>query len=157
MTIRDGDLDRPEIYIHSQNLSKVSALDSPASSVWPDSPGTTPLTTNVKFRPLCTREDGKVFGPSWTTKWFRLGMQFSKDNLRKYKDRLALKWNSNSEALLYTATGTAITAFTGGDGDDKRDMAYLLSSLPAIKNTIGVSSPNFGKASVRADSPSGNS
>ena len=70
MTIKDSDLDRPEVYMHANTLSRASALSSPSSSAWPDSPGTTPLpcSTTVRFRPLEARAEGKVFGPSWSTK-----------------------------------------------------------------------------------------
>eukprot|EP00605_Chrysophyceae_sp_TOSAG23-4_P002458 GSChrysophyteH1.ASY1.ANO1.2717.1 assembled CDS len=82
-----------------------------------------------------SHHEGKVFGPSWSTKWFRLTMKFSKNKLRHYRERLALKWDSNCEALLYTSKGNPVSAYTGGTWVDRRDLAFLLSSLPEIKNT----------------------
>ena len=53
--------------------------------------------------------------------------------------------------MLYSHSGKAISAFTGGAGVDRRDTAYLLSSLPQIKNSkssvrTGVSEADSGKS-----------
>ena len=53
--------------------------------------------------------------------------------------------------MLYSHSGKAISAFTGGAGVDRRDTAYLLSSLPQIKNSkssvrTGASEADNGKS-----------
>ncbi len=87
------------------------------------------------FQPLSARPQGRTFGPAWSTKWFRIDLCLEKELLSQYQDRIALRWDSNSEAVLYTANGQMVSAFTGGQGADRRDIAMLDTSLPRVKNS----------------------
>lgn len=65
------------------------------------------------------------FGPSWTTKWFQIIFQIPSS----MKGRCtAFRWNSSSEAMLYSSAGICLQSFTGGDGSNCRDLYILPSS-----------------------------
>ena len=83
------------------------------------------------FTPLSMRKKGRSnFGPAWSTKWFRLRFKLSKSCIRQHRNRLALRWDSQSEAMLYSSKGVAISSYTGSDGCDRRDIVYLGNFLP---------------------------
>ncbi len=87
------------------------------------------------FTPLSMRKDGKCrFGPAWSTKWFRLRFKLSKSHIKQHRNRLALRWDSQSEAMLYTSKGVAVSSYTGSDGCDRRELVYLGNHLPKIKD-----------------------
>ena len=65
---------------------------------------------------------GTTFSSSWSTKWFHFEVIFPKISSNEC---LALKWDSNSEAVLYDSEGNQIQAFTGGGGNDRRDLCIL--------------------------------
>lgn len=62
-------------------------------------------------------------GPSWTTKWFRLRFNIPPSMVGK---SIALRWNSSSEAMLYSSDGTCLQGFTGGGDSNCRDL-YLIA------------------------------
>lgn len=68
---------------------------------------------------------GDSFGPSWSTVWFRLVFALSAPLLRA---RIGLSWDSSSEAFLYSERGEYLQAFTGGGGNDRRDVCELSAS-----------------------------
>ena len=56
---------------------------------------------------------GELFGPSWATHWFKLTLSVPKDWKNKHEDSIILfNWNSNSEALIFTESGSPILAFS---------------------------------------------
>lgn len=71
---------------------------------------------------------GKSFGPSWTTKWFKVIVTLNQA-IKYDKDKLmyAFQWDSDSEALLYDSEGKILQAYTGGNGCDRRDL-YIFSA-----------------------------
>lgn len=105
------------------------------------------------FTPLSMRKDGRSrFGPAWSTKWFRLRFKLSKSHIRRHRNRLALRWDSQSEAMLYTSKGVAISSYTGSDGCDRRDLVYLGNYLPKVKDDAPV--PRNGGKQMRDDNTS---
>ena len=68
---------------------------------------------------------GESFGPSWATVWFHLSFALPESWLG---ESIAFRWDSSSEAMLYTDKGRHIQAFTGGDGEDRRDECILTLS-----------------------------
>ena len=86
----------------------------------------TPGRYTIKHHPV---KIGQSFGPSWATKWFALKCSFPIGYIVKDGRRLALKWDSSSEAMVYDATGKALQAFTGGGGNDRRDTCLLSTDV----------------------------
>jgi hypothetical protein len=85
------------------------------------------------FIPLSTRElRRKAWGPSWTTKWFCVKFKLTKYVIRTYRDSICLRWDSDSEAMLYSSTGRSLSGYTGGNGCDRRDLVYLATTLPKL-------------------------
>ena len=76
---------------------------------------------------------GRQFGPSWKTFWFRLRFPSIKTADGRYDYHL--QWDSNSEALLYLSDGTALQAFTGGGGADRRDKCCITKYLSHFSDT----------------------
>lgn len=65
---------------------------------------------------------GTHFGPSWSSKWFH----FSVDIPDQMDAAIVcLKWDSNSEAMIYNNEGKPLQAFTGGGGSDRRDLYVI--------------------------------
>jgi alpha-mannosidase len=66
---------------------------------------------------------GTSFGPSWSTKWFKVSFVVSKYFHRK---KIGLRWDSDSEAMLYSGQFSDgysyLQSFTGGGGSDRRDL-----------------------------------
>ncbi len=56
---------------------------------------------------------GESFGPSWSTHWFRIHVKIP-DSWSKEK-QILLNWDCNNEGLIFTKTGLALQAFTGGN------------------------------------------
>ena len=77
---------------------------------------------------------GSSFSPSWSTKWFHI--EFIVPICLAGK-RLALEWDSNSEAMLYSADGIHLQSFTGGGGNDRRDY-YIFPTKYAIGSRIEI-------------------
>ncbi|WEW59996.1 Glycoside hydrolase, 38 vacuolar alpha mannosidase [Emydomyces testavorans] len=65
---------------------------------------------NKEFKP--TRR-GEVFGPSWSTHWFRIQLTVP-ENLRQ-KERLEFHWDANNEGLVWSEDGNPLQGLTGGD------------------------------------------
>ncbi|KAI1489751.1 glycosyl hydrolases family 38 N-terminal domain-containing protein [Biscogniauxia mediterranea] len=55
---------------------------------------------------------GDVFGPSWSTHWFKVVLSVPED-LRD-KQHLELQWDSNSEGMVWTEDGKPLQGLTGG-------------------------------------------
>ncbi|KAA8893384.1 glycosyl hydrolases family 38 N-terminal domain-containing protein [Sphaerosporella brunnea] len=62
-----------------------------------------------EFRPT---GQGASFGPSWSTHWFRVTIRVP-ERMRDY-ERVQFRWDSNSEAMVWTADGEAVQGLTGG-------------------------------------------
>ncbi|ORX69069.1 hypothetical protein DL89DRAFT_275108 [Linderina pennispora] len=73
-----------------------------------------------KFRPT---HQGESFGPSWTTHWFHVTVQIPKEFAGKPVQFL---FDSNSEAMIWSADGEPLQGITGGGGDE-RHVDYLLT------------------------------
>jgi hypothetical protein len=99
----------------------------------PSSPG----LKGALFTPLSEREGGRSgFGPAWSTKWFKLRFKLTKAQIRHHRNRIALRWDSQSEAMLYTSKGRAVSSYTGSDGCDRREIVYLGSTIPKLKPEV---------------------
>lgn len=59
---------------------------------------------------------GDSFGPSWTTVWFRL--EFAVPAEWRQESMVVLKWDSNSEAMVWSADGRCLQGLTGGTSND---------------------------------------
>ncbi|KAI9745137.1 MAG: Glycoside hydrolase, 38 vacuolar alpha mannosidase [Claussenomyces sp. TS43310] len=55
---------------------------------------------------------GELFGPSWSTHWFRVQITIPSE-LRK-KEHLELHWDANNEGLVWTDDGKPLQGLTGG-------------------------------------------
>jgi alpha-mannosidase len=81
-------------------------------SVW-SAPGQTRPSfdeaTSHEFKPT---KVGDVFGPAWSTHWFRLEMTVP-ETLRD-KKRLELHWDANNEGLVWSHDGRPLQGLTGG-------------------------------------------
>ncbi|KAI0594457.1 glycosyl hydrolases family 38 N-terminal domain-containing protein [Biscogniauxia sp. FL1348] len=55
---------------------------------------------------------GDVFGPSWSTHWFKVILRVPEE-LRD-KQHLELQWDSNSEGMVWTQDGKPLQGLTGG-------------------------------------------
>lgn len=83
---------------------------------------------NNYFKKTSINQD---FFTSWSTKWFYIEI----DVLEEYSNKcIGLQWDSNSEALLYDFNGNQIQAFTGGNGNDRRDLCILNDLLNEVNN-----------------------
>ena len=95
------------------------------------------LHKGTTFLPLAERVKGRNgFGPAWSTKWFKVTVRLSKSYIRQHRHRIALRWDSQSEAMLYSSKGKAISSYTGSDGCDRRDLVYLGSTLPKLAEDV---------------------
>jgi alpha-mannosidase len=85
----------------------------------------------LRFSPISI---GDSFGPSWTTVWFRITLPSlpTLPSGRKY----GLRWNSDSEAMLYSADGQPIQAFTGGNGSDCRDLCVIEEAVAGTEYLV---------------------
>lgn len=55
---------------------------------------------------------GAVFGPSWSTHWFKIQLTVP-ENMRK-KERLEFHWDANNEGLVWSEDGRPLQGLTGG-------------------------------------------
>lgn len=76
--------------------------------------------TSHHFKPT---KVGQAFGPSWTTHWFRCTVNIPKPFRGK---PVQFMFDSNSEAMVWSATGQPIMGLTGGGGS-ARHVDYLLT------------------------------
>ncbi|KAJ2612158.1 Glycoside hydrolase, 38 vacuolar alpha mannosidase [Coemansia sp. RSA 1365] len=76
---------------------------------------------NQEFRAAKVDE---MFGPSWTTHWFRINVDIPKEFSGKAVQFL---FDSNSEAMVWSAEGEPIMGLTGGNGGE-RHVDYLLTA-----------------------------
>ncbi|KAJ2776811.1 Glycoside hydrolase, 38 vacuolar alpha mannosidase [Coemansia javaensis] len=77
-----------------------------------------------KFRPA---KVGQMFGPSWTTHWFRVHVQIPAQFAGKPVQFL---FDSNSEAMVWSPSGEPIMGLTGGGGGE-RHVDYALTPCAA--------------------------
>jgi alpha-mannosidase len=79
------------------------------------------LTRMEEFVPT---QVGNAYGPIWSSKWFHFDIE-----IPPHMDgtMVCLKWDSNSEAMIYSNEGKLLQAFTGGGGSDRRDL-YIIST-----------------------------
>ncbi|CCH42096.1 putative mannosidase [Wickerhamomyces ciferrii] len=59
---------------------------------------------------------GDVFGPSWSTFWFKFNIQIPQNWIDH--EQIIFSWDAGNEGLLYTTKGHPLQAFTGGDRND---------------------------------------
>ncbi|KAJ2828124.1 Glycoside hydrolase, 38 vacuolar alpha mannosidase [Coemansia erecta] len=74
-----------------------------------------------EFRPA---KVGQMFGPSWTTHWFRVHVKIPKQFAGKAVQFL---FDSSSEAMVWSADGEPIMGLTGGNGGE-RHVDYVLTA-----------------------------
>lgn len=55
---------------------------------------------------------GSLFGPSWSTHWFRIRLTVPQ-HMRE-KERLEFHWDANNEGLIWTEDGRPLQGLTGG-------------------------------------------
>lgn len=55
---------------------------------------------------------GELFGPSWSTHWFKVTLKVPPNLL--HKEQLELHWDANNEALIWTEEGEPLQGLTGG-------------------------------------------
>ncbi|KAJ2468107.1 Glycoside hydrolase, 38 vacuolar alpha mannosidase [Coemansia sp. RSA 2322] len=67
---------------------------------------------------------GQVFGPSWTTHWFRVTVNIPKEFAGK---KVQFLFDTNSEAMVWSADGEPIMGLTGGNGGE-RHVDYTLTA-----------------------------
>lgn len=77
-----------------------------------------PHLTRPTFKEATQKENdyrktkiGDVFGPSWSTHWFKV--QFTLPSDWKDKSLLELHWDANNEGLIWTADGRPLQGLTG--------------------------------------------
>ncbi|KAI3640540.1 hypothetical protein MIR68_001418 [Amoeboaphelidium protococcarum] len=63
---------------------------------------------------------GDKFGPSWATVWFRVQVSIPKGFVEVDDEKIWLRWNSNSEAMIWSQDGKCLQGLNGGSGHDKR-------------------------------------
>jgi alpha-mannosidase len=66
--------------------------------------------TSHEFKPA---KVGEVFGPAWSTHWFKLELSVPEE-LRK-KKHLELHWDANNEGLVWSQDGKPLQGLTGND------------------------------------------
>jgi alpha-mannosidase len=71
---------------------------------------------------------GDSFGPSWATFWFKVSIQ------NPFKGLIHFIWDSESEGLIYSTTGSPIQSLTGGNGWDKRHIFELSQNAKGGEN-----------------------
>lgn len=82
--------------------------------------------TNVeKFRDA---KVGEVFGPSWTTFWFELEVRIGEELAGK---EVHLIWDSESEAMAWSADGKPLQGLVGGTSWCRRVDYPLVKRAPA--------------------------
>ena len=134
-------IERAEKFLHASYWSDINLH----SALWIEDLGDTSTTTIEVHEPEgCARPSiasivrdgvlwkaaacGQRYGPSWSTKWFRVTCRLFPDTAKPMP--LAFRWDSESEAMLYAAFSdgvntTPLQAFTGGGGHDRRDHYVL--------------------------------
>lgn len=71
-----------------------------------------------QFMPV---KKGDKFGPSWTTHWFKLDLDVPQVWVEKYgHPNIQFEFDLGCEGLIYTISGDAIHALTGGRDNDRR-------------------------------------
>lgn len=66
-------------------------------------------TKNGKFK---ATHKGEVFGPSWSTHWFKISIKVPAE-LQK-KEHLEFHWDAGNEGLIWSEDGVPIHGLTGG-------------------------------------------
>lgn len=64
--------------------------------------------------------NGQTFGPTWSTHWFRIDLDLS-DNPNWKEKEVRFRWNSGTEAMLWSHNGEPKQGLTGGDGQIRTD------------------------------------
>lgn len=80
----------------------------------------------VRDRPFVATQVGHLFGPTWSTHWFRVHIKDHK--LHSVKNRLVIWWDCESEAMFYNQEGHPIGAVNEA-GRHWIDLASLASNL----------------------------
>ncbi|KAJ8143325.1 hypothetical protein OY671_003535 [Metschnikowia pulcherrima] len=110
-------LNLPKFYDHDRVDSNTDAIDL---KVWrvPDENGKTarPLFRDIDFASIewSAARKGDNFGPSWKTFWFRIEWEIPQGWLAA-ADEIHFDWDCSNEGLIYSAEGTPLQAFTGGE------------------------------------------
>ena len=65
--------------------------------------------TSNEFKPT---KKGEVFGPSWSTHWFKIQLKVP-GGLRS-KEHLEFHWDANNEGLVWSENGEPLQGLTGG-------------------------------------------
>ncbi|KAI1501770.1 glycosyl hydrolases family 38 N-terminal domain-containing protein [Biscogniauxia marginata] len=81
-------------------------------STWPAPGLSRPTFEEAQAGEYKPAKVGDVFGPSWSTHWFKVVLSVPEE-LRK-KHHLELQWDSNSEGLVWTEDGKPLQGLTGG-------------------------------------------
>lgn len=112
-------LETGKCYPASQHISLKSRLYAsylpvPVLSKTQGDTGHIPFAQALQL-PYFPTNVGCSFGPLWTTHWFKVEFE-----VREEVPELHLIWDTDSEAMLYSESGTPLQAFNGGKGDDRR-------------------------------------
>lgn len=71
------------------------------------------------FKPTST---GKLFGPSWSTHWFRVHVRIPTDLCSK--DHLEFIWDARNEGLVWSEEGVPLQGLTGGGRDQRLEWIF---------------------------------
>eukprot|EP00743_Colponemidia_sp_Colp-15_P011795 GILK01013256.1.p1 GENE.GILK01013256.1~~GILK01013256.1.p1 ORF type:complete len:1088 (+),score=189.66 GILK01013256.1:43-3264(+) len=82
--------------------------------------------SQVRELSFSSSQIGDVFGPSWSTHWFKV--RFTVPSEWDAKE-VHLLWDSSSEATLWSVEGLPLQGFNGSDGNDRRDEFILSQSI----------------------------
>lgn len=67
--------------------------------------------------PFSKTEVGKNFGPTWATVWFKVRIEVPST----WKNEVVqFRWDSDSEAMVWSTDGKPLQGLTGGNGWDRR-------------------------------------
>jgi alpha-mannosidase len=126
------------LFVEDRALTTTIEVHEPAGSARP------PAAAVVREGDWKLATCGQRFGPSWSTKWFRVTCTVPPDAAGGAAagttgTQLAFRWDSESEAMLYAADSrnTPLQAFTGGGGHDRRDL-YMLTDDDHARADIAV-------------------
>jgi alpha-mannosidase len=76
-------------------------------------------------------EIGHTFGPSWSTHWLRVDFEIP-EPWHGTESTVHFRFDSNCEAMLYSADGQPLQGFTGGDKDSYRGNRRAEFDLKAL-------------------------
>ena len=108
-----------DVNLHSKLYSHVKKYDSVYHYAAPGRITFKEATQDPNLYQLINIKE-KTFGPTWSTHWFHIKLDLSGNHNWKGRE-VRLRWNSGTEAMVWSHCGEPKQGLTGGDGQVRTD------------------------------------